>query len=215
MIPAFGYLRVSDPSQLAGDGFTRQRAAIEAFASANGYRVVQWFEERGVSGKTEWESRPAWVDMVSSLNGTKAIIIEKLDRLARLLGVQENIISDLERRRITLLSAGEPDLGSDDPARVLVRQMFGAVAQYDRAMLTAKMKAAKARMRAAGVRCEGRKPYGMDSPDETATLALMRELRASGDSYESVANALTATGYRTRYGKPWIGASVCKILRRA
>ena len=47
---AFGYLRVSGKSQVDGDGFPRQKAAIQKWAKANGFHIVQWFVEEGVSG---------------------------------------------------------------------------------------------------------------------------------------------------------------------
>lgn len=47
----FAYLRVSGRGQLSGDGFSRQRTAIQAYDAANGLTVVEWFEERGVTGR--------------------------------------------------------------------------------------------------------------------------------------------------------------------
>jgi DNA invertase Pin-like site-specific DNA recombinase len=51
---AFGYLRVSGKSQVDGDGFPRQKAAIQKWVKANGYRIVQWFTEEGVSGTLDY-----------------------------------------------------------------------------------------------------------------------------------------------------------------
>src|ERR1051325_9513994 len=144
---AFGYVRVSGRGQLDGDGFPRQREAIERYAAVNGLRIVRWFEEKAVCGATEWENRPAWSEMVQTLNGVRTIVIEKLDRLARELFIQEYILRDLKQRGVTLVSAAEPDLDSD-PGRVLFRQMMGAIAQYDRTMVVAKLRAARTRMRA-------------------------------------------------------------------
>src|SRR5689334_8517737 len=112
MIEAFGYLRVSGRGQLAGDGFPRQRDAIQRFADAHGMMIVRWFQERAVCGATEWENRPAWSDMVQKLNGVRTIV-EKVERLARDLGVQEWILRDLKQRGVTLASATEEDLDAD------------------------------------------------------------------------------------------------------
>src|ERR1035441_10769436 len=89
-------------------------------------RVVEVFEEKALPGKTEWERRPAWTGMLQKIagNGLRPIVIEKLDRLARDLMVQEHIIADLRRRGITLISAMEPDLCIDDPTRKLMRQII-------------------------------------------------------------------------------------------
>jgi DNA invertase Pin-like site-specific DNA recombinase len=43
-------------------------------------------------------------------NGVKTIIIEKLDRLARDLMVQEATIADLGKHEFSLISVAEPDL---------------------------------------------------------------------------------------------------------
>src|SRR5690242_10226379 len=93
--PAFAYCRVSGKSQVTGDGFPRQLAAIRKYASEHAIRIVQVFEERAIRGAESWENRPAWSAMVQNLNGARTIIIERLDRLARDLMVQEHIIADL------------------------------------------------------------------------------------------------------------------------
>lgn len=211
-VEAFGYLRVSGKGQLDGDGFPRQREAIERYAAANGMRIVRWFEEKAVCGATEWENRPAWSEMVQTLNGVRTIIIEKLDRLARELFIQEYILRDLKHRGVTLISAAEPDLDSD-PGRVLFRQMMGAIAQYDRTMIVLKLKAARKRMKATTGRCEGRKPYGAH-PGELDTLRQMRELRAAGTPFDAIADALNTAGVQTRHKGKWFGSSIAKILRR-
>lgn len=214
MIKAFGYLRVSGNSQTDGDGFPRQREAISRYAAAHGYRITEWFEERAIPGKTEWDMRPAWLEMVGALNGVVTIFIEKLDRLARDLMVQEHIIADLRRRHVDLISVAEPDLCIDDPSRKLLRQIMGAIAEYDRAMITAKLSGARKRMKIATGRCEGRKPYGF-TEEERANIARMRELRAEALTWHDIAEMMNIDNRLTRSGKPWIGASICKILKRS
>ena len=65
MTKAFGYLRVSSDGQVEGDGFKRQRAAIEKWAGTNGVTIVQWFQEEGVSGTIA--DRPALQRMMVAL----------------------------------------------------------------------------------------------------------------------------------------------------
>src|SRR3954452_12392418 len=108
---AFAYLRVSGKGQVHGDGFPRQLKAIKDYATAHGYKLVKVFQERGVSGTKDLENRPALQDLLLALysNGVHTVIIEKLDRLARDLMVQETIIGDLRKQRIELISVAEPD----------------------------------------------------------------------------------------------------------
>src|SRR5437016_1045691 len=111
------YLRVSGKGQVDGDGPVRQEEAIRRFAEAQGIEILAVFFEQAVCGATELEHRPAWQEMIAALNGCRTIVIERLDRLARELMVQEHIIADLQKRGIELLSVHEPDLDSTDPTR--------------------------------------------------------------------------------------------------
>src|SRR5438309_70945 len=94
IVPAFAYLRVSGKSQLDGDGFTRQLDAIHRYAKQHGFYMVEVFQEEGVSGTKELEHRPALQSLLGALaNGTvRHVLVEKLDRLARDLMIQETII---------------------------------------------------------------------------------------------------------------------------
>lgn len=210
---AFGYLRVSSNGQIDGDGFPRQRAAITKWAAANGVKIVRWFEERGVSGKTELENRPALQELLEALasNGTRMVVIEKLDRLARDLMIQETILAEFRKQSFELVSVAEPDLCSDDPSRTMVRQIFGAISQYERAMIVSKLRGARQRIRARTGRCEGIKPFGT-LEGESDKLNRMLALRAAGSNYEATARQLNAEGIRTRSGGAWFAATVRKII---
>lgn len=216
MTSAFAYLCVSGRGQLEGDGFPRQQAAIDSYATAHGFQVAKTFHEEGVSGATELDNRPALSELLEALETERVevVIIEKLDRLARDLGVQEAIIADLRKRGITLVSVHEPDLCSMDPTRVLMRQIIGAVAQYEKAMIVAKLKGARERMKAKQGRCEGIKPFGAFA-GEADTLSRMVELRFAGHSLEAVAAMLDAEGRKPRTGARWYAASVGRILKRS
>jgi DNA invertase Pin-like site-specific DNA recombinase len=213
----YGYLRVSGKGQLDGDGFPRQKAAITKYATGNGLRVTAWYEEKAVPGKTEWAQRPAWVDMLTRMQARGSIttiVIEKLDRLARDLMVQEHIIADLKQRGVTLISVAEPDLCSDDPTRKLLRQVMGAIAEYDRAMLVLKLAAARARHRQPGESAWGPRHYG-HKPGEDKAIQRIRQLVAVGPyTYQAICDVLNCEGYLTRHGKRWQPTQVWRIIRR-
>jgi DNA invertase Pin-like site-specific DNA recombinase len=213
---AFGYIRVSGRGQIAGDGFPRQLAAIKKCATEHGIKIERVFREEGISGTVMGEDRPAWVEMVGMIlaNGVRTILIDNLERLARELFVQEYILRDMKQRGITLISAGEPDLGSTDPARVMFRQVLGAVNQYEKAMLVLKLRGARQRMKAKTGRCEGRKPFGFH-PSELKVIERMKELRAEGVSFAGIASKLNADGVRPRKSERWWDSSVRNALRRA
>src|SRR5215469_10887493 len=112
------------------------------------------------------DSNP-WIFFVS--NGTKLVLVEKLDRLARDLMVQETIIGDLRKNGFDIVSVMEPDLLQDDPSRKLMRQIFGAIAEYEKTMIVLKLRGARQRARARDGRCEGAKPFG-SRPGEAEVL---------------------------------------------
>jgi DNA invertase Pin-like site-specific DNA recombinase len=178
---AFAYLRVSGRGQVEGDGFPRQKAAIKAYADAHGVRIARYFQEEGVSGTKDLENRPALSEMMVALlaDGVETVLIEKLDRLARDLMIQETLVADFRKHGFTVISAAEPDLCSDDPSRVLMRQLFGVIAQYEKSTIVLKLRAARQRMRIKTGRCEGRKPYGTRE-GEREVIARIVEFRKSG-----------------------------------
>jgi DNA invertase Pin-like site-specific DNA recombinase len=211
----FAYLRVSGKGQVDGDGFTRQLFAIKEYATAHGLKIVKVYREEGLSGAKELENRPAFLEMMTALlsNGVKTVLIEKLDRLARDLMIQETIIGDMRKRGIELVSVHEPDLLQDDPSRKLMRQIFGAIAEYEKTMIVLKLRGARVRARAKEGRCEGRKPFGFYE-GEPAVIERMKTLRASGMGFDRIAAQLNEEGIRPRVGKGWYGVTINKILSR-
>lgn len=214
-LKAFAYLRVSSQGQMSGDGWDRQLLACQQHAETNLWEIVEVFREEGVSGTKELDNRPALAEMMVALeeNGVKTVLIEKLDRLARDLMVQESIIADFQKRGFTLVSAYEPDLCSDDPSRKLMRQIMGAIAEYDRAMIVLKLRAARQRNKTKHGKGEGRHAFG-EKPSEVIALKQIYAWRETGLTCKQIAEALNAGDYKSRSGKPWLDTTVAKILRR-
>jgi DNA invertase Pin-like site-specific DNA recombinase len=215
---AFGYLRVSSESQIAGDGLPRQRAAIQAWAMANNVKIVRWFEERGVSGTIDLKNRPALSSlMVALLNdGVRLVVIEKLDRIARDQMIQESIIQTFLKQSFELVSAasGEENLCGNDPGRKLMRTIMGAIAEYDKQMIVLKLRAARERAKAVSPRrtCEGRKPYGFYS-EEAAVLQRIVQLQREGKTHTQISRLLNDSGQASRSNGQWFAATVRFIGR--
>jgi DNA invertase Pin-like site-specific DNA recombinase len=216
MKKAFAYLRVSGNSQVDGDGFLRQLETIKGYAKAQNIRIAHVYQEKGVSGTKDWEDRPAWMEMMTAIlnNGVRTVIVEKLDRLARDLIVQETIIGDMRKRGLELISVHEPDLLQDDPTRTLLRQVMGAIAQYEKAMLVLNLRGARNRIKAAGGHGEGNKPFGSNA-GEAETLSRMKALaKEHPKKWAMIAAQLDSEGCAPRAGEKWHPYAVSRILRR-
>ncbi len=211
---AYAYIRCSGTSQIEGDSFPRQCEAIKRYAQANDYNCCVYCED-AVSGKMEGMDRPAWFEMLTAIkrDGIKTIIIERLDRLARALLIQEHIIADLQHQGITIISTMEPDLDSTDPTRVLMRQILGAFAEYDRAMIVLKLRGARQRKKLATGRCEGPLPFG-HKPEEAPILQRIMSMRKLGLRYTAIARELNSSGMRPRRSALWDDGTVRLICLR-
>jgi DNA invertase Pin-like site-specific DNA recombinase len=119
------------------DSDKRQRAAIDAFAKRAGYEIVAEFYDAGVRGADPIDARPGFAAMLERIasNGARTIIVETANRFARDLMVQEVGHARLKVQGIELIAADNPSSFIDDtPTAVLVRQVLGAIAQFDKAM---------------------------------------------------------------------------------
>src|SRR5271169_2711103 len=65
----------------------------------------------------------------------------------------------------------------DGPTSKLIRQILGAVAEFDKAMTVAKLKGARDRIRRNGEKCEGRKSYAESNPE---MIALAKAIKNRG-----------------------------------
>lgn len=243
---AFAYIRVSGKAQLDGDGPERQREKIAAFCANHGLEETAEYLEEGVSGTVEAMDRPAFVEMLAAIgaedrrwvaehkangdlvkypgmeqerfNQMPCIVVERMDRLARTLVVQEVLLAECKKRGIKVFSADRGELVDQandgaDPSVVLIRQILGAVAQWEKSVIVMKLKAAKDRMRRETGRCEGPKPYGQN-PAEREILQIIN-MRVWGESsLKSIAESLNARGYKTRSGKPWNKARVFHVYNK-
>jgi len=223
-IKAFTYLRVSGKGQIDGDGFPRQRDAVQKYAKAHKIEIVAEYRDEGVSGTKDHFDRPGLTDLFVAIkaNGVRLVLVERSDRLARDLMVGEIILSEFRSLGVQVVAAdSDTDLTVEDgdPTRTLMRQMLGAIAQWEKSVIVQKLRASRVRIRRDRGRCEGRKPYGAN-PVEKETIDKMRRWRQKGESYEAIAEALNKAGIlpRTtlRAGKQtkWHGAAVQRILNR-
>ena len=217
---AVAYLRTSSAASVGADKDSdkRQRAAIEAFAKRAGFTIVEEYYDAAVSGADPVDQRPGFCEMLQRLatNGAKTIIVESPDRFARDLAVQLAGHDMLKGLGIAIIPASAPDFFTEDtPTAVLVRQVLGAIAQFEKASIVAKLAAARKRKREREGRCEGRKPLSETRPEVVALARKLRRRRPKGGqlSLREVSKELAARGFLNELGKPYAAKSVASMLR--
>jgi DNA invertase Pin-like site-specific DNA recombinase len=215
---AFAYLRTSSAANVGADRDSdkRQRVAITAFAKRNGFTIVEEFYDAAVSGADPIEARPGFTALLAAIagNGVRTIIVETANRFARDLMVQEVGFAMLQGLGITLIAADSPASFLDDgPTSKLIRQILGAVSEFDKAMIVAKLRGARERVRRGGRKCEGRKSIAEMRPD---TVALARQLRRElpRPSLRELAGALAERGHVNGAGNPYSATAVKNMLTR-
>jgi DNA invertase Pin-like site-specific DNA recombinase len=217
---AVAYLRVSTEDQRNGPD--AQRAEIARWAAANGVTVVAWCSDVGVSGAMPVDERPCLLDAIAALREHRAgaLVVAKRDRLARDVGTAAAIERLVREAGAQIVTADGLD-SSDTPEGQLVRSIIDAMAQYERALIRARTKAALRAKRARGERT-GSVPFGFASDAgrlvplerEQTAVARMRELAANGSTQREIADVLGTEGFEPR-GVRWNVTTVARALRRA
>jgi DNA invertase Pin-like site-specific DNA recombinase len=211
---ALAYLRTSSATNMEGDSAERQRVAIRAYAARAGLEVVQEFYDAAVAGGDPVEGRPGFAAMLDRIegNGVRLVLVEDPSRFARELIPQELGILVMQRLGVRVVTAyGEDLTNSTDPSRVMMRQVAGAFAQYEKARLVEKMRGARDRAsKAAGRRVEGRKATLVGE-----ALAMARRLRRKNPrtgerrSLRDIATALAEAGHvNPETGKPYSAEAI-------
>lgn len=220
-VEAIAYMRTSSAGNVGEgkDSEARQRKAIESYATAvAGVVIVDWFYDAAVSGADPVEARPGFTALLARIasNGVRTIIVETANRFARDLMVQEVGFAMLRDLGITLIAADSPASFLDDgPTSKLIRQILGAVSEFDKAMTVAKLKGARDRVRRQRGKCEGRKSYA-EREGGQQLVSLARELHHNPNgrphSLRTVAARLAKRGYVTPSGRNYSASAVASML---
>jgi DNA invertase Pin-like site-specific DNA recombinase len=221
-VEALAYLRTSSATNVGSekDSDKRQRDSIDRFAKAAGYEVVEEFCDAAVSGADPIDARPGFSRMLERIagNGVRVIIVETANRFARDLIVQETGYRKLRELGIELIAADSPDsFVEDTPTATMVRQILGAVAEFEKAALVAKLKSGRERKRALTGKGSGRKAHSELRPEVVAAAKRLRRANPkTGErrSLRKIASTLTALGYVNDRGQPFSAKSIRAMLKQ-
>lgn len=216
---AIAYLRTSSAANVGGDSDQRQREAIQGYARHHGLEVVQEFYDAAVSGADPIDQREGFTSLLAwaAEHGVRTVVVENASRFARDLIVQETGYALLTSQGFTLIAADDPDaFTADTPTARMVRQILGAVAEFEKANLVAKLKGARDRKSVqAGKRIEGRKGYDDTNPElvrEAKRLARRNPKTGKTRSLREIATELAGLGHVTGSGKPFSASQVQRLL---
>ena len=224
------YLRVSTERQAEeGFGLEVQEQACRTWAKANRHKVVAVLSDEGISGTKELEHRPGLGDVLAMIRDGRVagVVVYRLDRLARDLVLQEQLLAEIRRMGGQLFTTSSAEAGyladdPNDPSRKLIRQVLGAVNEYERSMIALRLRSGRARKAEKGGFAYGSPAYGYRATGgelvadeaEQATVARVGELRRSGASFRAICDALEAEGHRPKRGVRWHPQSVARIVSR-
>jgi DNA invertase Pin-like site-specific DNA recombinase len=225
---AVAYIRVSTDKQAEkGFGLDVQTATVKAWAKANGYRLLTICKDEGISGTKDAADRPGLREALNLLQEGKAeaLVVPRLDRLARSLSVQEAALAHAWRSGARMFSCDSGEVlcdDPDDPMRTAMRQMMGVFSQLERSMLTARMRAGRQMKAQKGGYAFGAPPLGYAAHDgalvkdqaEQETLQRILHLKASGHSLRSIAATLEAEGHKPKRSARWHPQTLAAILSR-
>jgi DNA invertase Pin-like site-specific DNA recombinase len=217
---AVAYLRVSTDEQHLGPD--AQRAAITAWATREGVSVVAWHVDAGVSGAAAIADRPELLAALAALreHGAGILAVAKRDRLARDVMAAAMIERMADDAGARVVSAAGEGTDSDDPSAVLMRRMVDAFAEYERALIAARTRAALAVKRSRG-EATSHAPFGFRAvvggvlvadEAEQAVIAQVRAARARGLTVRAICDELRAAGIVSRKGKPLAVSAVGELV---
>jgi DNA invertase Pin-like site-specific DNA recombinase len=214
---AIAYLRASTSDQKLSP--EAQRAAIEAFARREGIAVLGWYVDAGISGAAPIEERPALLAALDACRVNRCgLLVAKRDRLARDAMIAAMVERSLPKGARVLAADGTGN--GSAPADALMRTILDGMAEYERALIRSRTKAALQAKRARGERA-GRLPFGFDvdasgkltpREDEQAAIARIRSLAASGEGQRAIVRILASEGVAGRTGRPLGLSQVQRIL---
>jgi DNA invertase Pin-like site-specific DNA recombinase len=228
------YRRCSTDEQSdSGAGLGAQLDACRSHADRAGLEVVGDFSDEGIGGAAPIDKRPGLLDALALVGKGDLLLVAKRDRLGRDPIVVAMIEAAVNRQGGRVVSAAGEGTDGDDPTSILMRRIVDAFAEYERLVIKARTRAALAAKKRRGQRTGG-VPLGFDLVDdgqrskaglpsalapnagELATVALIRELKASGLSLRGIAAELDRRGISPKRGGPrWVHTAIVRILERS
>ncbi len=203
------YVRVSTEEQVAsGAGLEAQRNAITTECDRRGWTITSWHADEGISGGKDIERRPALIAALEAIEaGTATLMVAKSDRLARSLRTLLKVIDRVQDVGGEIASV-DGTIDTSSAAGRFQTQVMGGVAELERGLISDRTKAALAVKRSQGVR------LGRPITVPTSIAERITTERASGSTWQAIADRLNADEVPTGQRGRWWPATVQRIAAR-
>lgn len=222
------YARVSSRRQEKEATIESQLAQIEAYIEQNGYEMApeHRFIEQAVSGK--YLARPG-LDRLrdeAQAGAFELLICLHPDRLARQLGVQQIVLSELGQVGVEVIFLNQPDL-ADDPQGQLLLNIQGSFAEYERVIISDRMRRGRLYRLRQGQSVPHQAPYGYQFQPATgeqssrwliipAEAIIVKQMFVcythKQSSLAEIARRFNEQGVASPKGKQWNDTAVRRVL---
>lgn len=220
---AVAYVRVSTEGQIEKYGIDAQKKDIRDYAAKNGYNILEWFVDEGVSGVTDPVDRPAFGKLVFEVAENppiEAVIVAATDRIARGEVQYWTAYGLLQDRGVELVSTKE-DFQSMGAFAPLIRSILVSLGAIERMNIKTRTMAGRRIKAYSGGYCGGNTPYGYVSsgdgtmavdPDEAAVVREIFRMKGEGCSLRRISDLLRIRGVVTRSGGDFSPSTIKSIL---
>ena len=184
------YLRVSSGEQT----IETQRMGLVAACEARGWRIVEEFEDKGISGAKGREKRPGFDRLLRAATTRKIDVVaaRSVDRLGRSLQDLVAFLSELRGPGVDLY-LDRQGIDTSTRAGKALFQMLGVLAEFERWIIQERIAAGIARARQKGTR--SRRAFGRPKLSAEREAAVRASL-AAGTGIRKTAR-LVGTGNAT------------------
>ena len=223
------YARVSTERQAERGTIGSQLELLRTHVTAAGDELVGEYVDDGHSGARL--DRPGLDALRDAAEGGlfEQVWCLSPDRLARAYAYQVLVLDELARFGVTVRFTDAPNLAADDPQAVLLTQVQGVIAEYEKAKIAERYRRGKLFRARAGEITTWRTAYGYRRvPRSAATgpahweiyepeAAVVRRIfadRASGLTVREICRRLNTDQVPSPTGKAtWGHSTVCRLLR--
>ena len=200
-------LRVSTVRQgESGLGLSAQEDAARAFCLAEGLEVIAVFSDVA-SGKIAPQARSGMAEALRLLKNrdAAALVSARADRLTR-VNADLYALMDISAKEGWCIRTADRVVDTCTEQGRMMAAVAGLFAQQERALISARTKAAKEVQKRRGVRLGGKT---ITTPESTRQR--LRNLRAEGFTMRQVAEQLNAEELFTATGREWTWQNVQRV----